>query len=762
MSFRIFALIMRQISKLNILAIAFILLTGLMCTKNDTSVNDSSTSDGSVEEDTRILVKEAYARVNPMKITATMNTERAALIKQQLDSITAPEKKINLQLEYAFELLASGKSREALKEYEVAYRIIIQNNLSLDAATRRNLYFIVGMAYMRLGEIENCVQNHNHQSCFIPIKGDGVHQLPTGSQKAIIQFETLLKEFPEDLEAKYLLNIAYMTIGGYPQDVPEAWRIDPSWYQNKVNVKPFTDLAPQLGLNYNGRAGGIVMDDFNNDGWLDLIMTSWNYLDPTLFYVNNGDGTFTDKSEESGLISHLGSLNINQTDFNNDGFLDLYIMRGAWYIAQGDIPNTLLMNTGKGTFKDVTIKAGLTHHAPTQASAWADFNLDGWLDLIVANESYGDYKRGIDLYINQQDGTFEHASTQYGLTQNEFFKGIVAVDVNNDKYPDIYVTSLTNGNQLFINQGFVGKQSFIPVGDQSNVRAPKLSFPCWNFDYDNDGNEDLFVSGFSNDASPGIIWMQDHLLKNNSEYLPKLYHNKGNLQFEEVGSTSGINEVAFTMGCNFGDINTDGYLDFYLATGNPLYQSLVPNKMYLNIEGKRFEDVSYSGNFANIQKGHGVSFGDWNHDGDEDMYVVIGGAYDGDNFYNCLFDNPNEHNNDWLVLKLEGSEANKAAIGARVEISVQEGGKERKIYRTVTSGSSFGANSLALEVGVRKANKINSVTIQWPCKDCPDQVFTGLDINSAYKLLQGASSPEKLVYEAVQANMEGHDHMMHH
>ncbi len=753
---------MRQISILKILVVCLIACTGILCKENDTPTEESMATLTTEEEDTRILVKEAYARVDLVKITATMNTERAAMIKQKLDSTADPGQRINLELAYAFELLAAGKSSESLTHYETAYNAIIQNKIPLDDANRRNLYFINGMAYMRHGEIENCVQYHNHQSCFIPIKGEGVHQLPFGSKKAITQFETLLNEFPEDLEARYLLNIAYMTIGGYPQDVPKAWRIDPSWFQNKVKVKPFTDIAPQLGLNRNGHAGSVVMDDFNNDGWLDLVLSSWNHLDPTLFYINNGDGTFTDKSKESGLIGHLGSLNINQTDFNNDGFLDLFIMRGAWFIGQGDIPNTLLMNNGDGTFKDVTIKAGLTHHAPTQASAWADFNLDGWLDLVVANESYLDYKRGIDLYINKQDGTFEHSSSQYGLTQNDFFKGIVAVDVNNDKYPDIYMTSLANGNQLLINQGYTGKPGFVAVGSSTNVSAPSRSFPTWNFDYNNDGFEDLFVSGYSNDASPGIIWIQDHQQKSNPEYFPKLYKNKGNLEFEEVGGVSGINEVAFTMGCNFGDINTDGFLDFYLATGNPLYQSLVPNKMYLNMDGERFEDVSYSGNFANIQKGHGVSFGDWNHDGDEDMYVVIGGAYDGDHFYNCLFDNPNEHNNNWLVLNLQGEKANTAAIGARVEISVQENGKERKIYRTVTSGSSFGANSLALEVGLRKANKINSVTVQWPCKDCPDQVFTDLHLKSAYRLKQGTAAATKLVYEAVQATEKGHDHMMHH
>jgi len=503
------------------------------------------------------------------------------------------------------------------------------------------------------------------------------------------------------------------------------------------------------------------MEDFTNDGWLDIVVTSWNHNDPTLFYLNNGDGTFSDKSAETGLIGHLGSLHLNQTDFNNDGWMDLYIMRGAWYMKQGDIPNTLLMNTGKGTFVDVTIKAGLTHHAGTQASAWADFNLDGWLDLVVANESIGDYRRGIDLYINQQNGTFTHESAAYGLTQNEFFKGCVAVDANNDRYPDIYFSSLTNGNMLMINQGFKGEKAFLPAGPTANVKAPMSSFPCWNFDYDNDGNEDLFVSAFSNDKSPAIMWMQDHVGKTDKTFLPKLYHNKGNMVFEDVSDQMGLNEVAYTMGCSFGDINVDGFLDYYLATGNPLYQSLVPNKMYLNIEGRKFEDVSYSGGFANIQKGHGVSFGDWDHDGDEDLYAVIGGAYDGDFFYNCFFDNPNEHNNNWVVLKLEGTKANKAAVGARVTISTQENGKERKICRTVTSGASFGANSLALEVGLRKSTTINSVTVQWPCKECPVEEFKGMEINKAYSIVQGTSAPKPLEYNAVKPTASKGQHQIH-
>ncbi len=725
--------------------LALLSLIFLQCKKSDSKEG----VDTSTVQDTRELVRQAYANVDVMKIPATFIAERAIIIKNAMDGETDPGKRLNLELEYAFELLKLGKTLESIQQYERTYKTIVENNINLDAATKRNLMFVIGMAFMRHGEIENCVQNHNHESCFVPIKGGGIHTLTMGSTKAIKQFEAILNEFPQDLEAKYLLNIAYMTLGQYPEKVPAKWLINPAWFSNKVKMQPFKDIAPDLGLNRNARAGSVVFDDMNNDGWLDFVLTSWYHTDSTMLYINNGDGSFSDQSYSSGISGHQGSLHLNQTDFNNDGWLDLFILRGAWIIRQGDIPATLLMNTGKGTFEDVTLKAGLTKYGPSQAAAWADFNLDGWLDLVKANESFGDYQRGVDLYMNQKDGTFKHESVAWGLELNAFFKGCVAVDANNDRYPDIYLSSATNGNILLINQMGQGKTGFAQAGPTAPVQAQQMSFPCWNFDYDNDGWEDLFVSGFSNDGSPAVMWMQSKEGKADLKFLPKLYHNKGNLVFEDVSTKMGLNEIAFTMGCNFGDINTDGYLDFYLSTGNPLYQAIVPNKMYLNMEGRKFEDVSYSGGFGNIQKGHGVGFGDWDRDGDEDIYAVIGGAYDGDFFYNTLFDNPNEHNNHWVVLKLEGNTANRAAIGARVAISVQENGKERKIYRTVTSGASFGANSLQLEVGLRKADIINNVVVTWPCKDCPEEVFSGMEIKKAYRLTQGSGAAKSMPYDPV-------------
>ncbi|HJW28344.1 MAG TPA: VCBS repeat-containing protein [Saprospiraceae bacterium] len=751
---------------MNISRSLFAVITLLLCCGHfSCKKSDSSSSPASAQvTDTRILVKEAYGRANPLKILPTFSRERVPLFRDKMDKETDPGKHLNAQFEYAFELLKAGNVEDAINNYSQGMKFIMDNHIPLDSQTQRNMYTALGLCFMRQGELENCVQNHNHESCFIPIAGQGIHKYQEGSRNAIAQFEKSLQVYPNDPETRYLLNIAYQTIGEYPDKVPAKWRIPPSWFSNKYKFPRYEDVAPKLGLNRNGHAGGCIMDDFDNDGWLDLMVSSWTHDDPVIYYKNNGDGTFTDKTAQFGLDGQMGSLYIDQTDFNNDGFLDLFIIRGAWLGSEGNIPRTLLMNTGKGSFTDVTIKAGITHAAPSQACAWADFNLDGWLDLVIANESSRENNNGIDLYINQKDGTFKQENAAWGLTQNNFFKGLVAVDVNNDHYPDLYISSLASPNLLLINHGYEGKFQFAPAPSSESVSAPIRSFPCWNFDYDNDGNEDIFVAAYSNDKSPAIMWMASHEKLPESENLPKLYHNKGNLQFEEVGIKMGITEVSYTMGCNFGDINTDGFLDFYLSTGNPLYQSIVPNKMYLNIDGKRFEDVSYSGGFANIQKGHAITFGDWDRDGDEDCYAVIGGAYDGDKFYNVMFENPNPDHNNWVVLKLEGNgtTTNKMAIGAHVMVSVQEGGKERKIYRVVTSGASFGANSLQLEVGLRKATKVNQVTVSWPCQKCPDQTYTGMEINNAYKLVQGQDKPEPMTYtptKVPEGGVDLHGHM---
>jgi hypothetical protein len=721
----------------------------LACKQMDTTPAEENT-------DTRILVQQVYDSIDYHAVSVIFNQRKAEELKVKMDAEQDPTKRVNIAFNYAVELLRAGKTSDAIEVFGVLSKYLQQHKVPLESNTKRQFLTHLAITFMRHGEIQNCIHHHNHESCVIPVKGNGVHDLRMGSENAIQQYLNILAEYPDDLESMYLLNLAYMTLGQYPDQVPAKYRIDPSWFSSSMTIKPFDDIASRLGLNKRSHGGGSVIEDFNNDGWPDILITSWGPSDTISLFINDGKGNFKDLTTAWGLTGQAACLQVTKADYNNDGWVDLLLLRGAWYQQEGDLPRTLLMNTGKGSFTDVTIKAGLTKRAPTQAAAWTDVNLDGWVDVVIANESLEGYERGIDLYLNKKDGTFTHASAAYGLTKHSFYKGITAADVNDDRYPDLYVSSIADGNMLFINEDAGGGNRKF-TASTAKVKSPLRSFPCWSFDYNNDGREDLFVSGYDNSLPPAKYWMQSKQGTVDKEFLPKLYANRGNLQFDEVGLDMGLNEVAFTMGCNFGDINADGFLDMFLGTGNPAYQSLVPNKMYLNIEGKRFEDVSYSGGFANVQKGHGVSFGDLDHDGDEDIYIVMGGAFDGDFYYNSLFENPNEDKNNWLVLDLEGTTANKKAIGARVAITVEENGKERMIHRTVTSGSSFGGNSFILEVGLRKAEKVMQVVVQWPCISCPVQTFTGMEINSAYKLREGSAQAQPMTYQPVRFGSSGHD-----
>ncbi len=199
----------------------------------------------------------------------------------------------------------------------------------------------------------------------------------------------------------------------------------------------------------------------------------------------------------------------------------------------------------------------------------------------------------------------------------------------------------------------------------------------------------------------------------------------------------GLTEPVFSMGSNYCDLDNDGFPDFYLGTGEPNLKSIVPNKMYWNREGKKYDDITYAGGFGNIQKGHGVAFGDMDRDGDQDFYVKMGGSFEGDVYQSIFFENPMPHDNHWIVLKLEGVTSNRMAIGARVEIEIAEGGKTRKIYEMVSPGSSFGGNSLQMEIGLGKARKsIRSAKIYWPVKDVINARYSisGLMLNKAYHI----------------------------
>lgn len=625
------------------------------------------------------------------------------------------DRNIDMLAEKASLLLKAGDEQTSVNTYE--------NLLNhMDYMSVDQMMPDVGISYMRLGERSNCMLNHNGSSCIFPIKDGGVHLVKTGSQKAIGTYEAILKNHPDDLESKWLLNIAFMTLGGYPKSVPPEFLLPGLDADNEYKVKPFTDMAADLGLNVNGRAGGVIVDDFNNDGYLDIMTSGWDLADAMHYFQNNQDGTFTDMTERAGLTGITGGLNIQQTDFNNDGNTDIFVMRGAWNNnGFGNQPSSLLRNNGDGTFTDVTTTSGLLYFMPTQTAVWADFNNDGWLDLFVGAEDSGDMmdkggRHTCALYINNRNETFTNITEKAHCDITEFVKGVTAGDYNKDGWQDIYISTLRGRKYLLKNRGKGGLDvDFEDVSTKAGIDANHQgTFGTWFFDYNNDGWPDIVVNGYGFTKTLGYYAAAEAMGKPIPEAgNTLLYRNNHDGTFTNVTKEVGLDKVVFAMGCNFGDLDNDGYLDMYFGTGNPDFKSLVPNKLFRNIGGKKFADVTTSSRTGNLQKGHGVAFADIRNTGIQDIFAQMGGAYKGDSYTSSLYVNPGQSNNNWISLKLEGVRANKAAIGSNIKLTITENGVKRNVYKDVNSGGSFGSSPLRQEIGIGQAKMIDELEITW-------------------------------------------------
>jgi hypothetical protein len=666
-----------------------------------------------------------------------LNLERVKMMQRRLSLTTNMQSKVFLGFEFAEELLKTGRPEAALQQIQVSEDIVTNMGARLNPEGLVKVRMLKATAMLRLGEQENCLSMHNAESCLFPLTPAAFHKLPRGSRGAITLLTEQLKEFPQDLSARWLLNLAYMTLGEYPAQVPPEWLIPPKTFQSDCDFPHFSDVAGALGINVNGLAGGCILDDFDNDGFIDIVTSSWGMDGVMHYFHNDGDGHFSDRTAEAGLAGLMGGLNIQQTDYNNDGLLDIWVLRGAWTGKAGRIPPSLLRNNGDGTFTDVTEEAGLLSAHPSQTSVWFDYDGDGWLDLFIGNESLDPNDPDpCELYHNNHDGTFTECAAACGLQVKRFVKGVTCLDYDNDGRPDLYLSCRDGENLLFHNDGTnaSGQWKFSDATQRAGLKASK-TFPTWSFDYDNDGWEDIFVSGYSVRFVGDIA--ADYLGLPNEGGLATLYHNNHDGTFTDVTEQMHLNHVFLTMGCNFGDLDNDGWLDFYLGTGNPDLTMLVPNRMFRNAEGKVFQDVTTAGGFGHLQKGHGVGFADFQNDGNQDIYEVMGGAYVGDTSFNVLYLNPG-NTNRWLKLKLEGTKSNRAAIGARINVTVQTPNGLRHIYRTVNSGGSFGSNPLRQEIGLGNATKIETVEINWPASGIR-QALKDLELNHFYHVREGDS-----------------------
>lgn len=654
-------------------------------------------------------------------------------------------------------LLKLGQEEKAIPLLEMVYnRLAISNPRASQVAMGE-----LALAYLRLGEQVNCRTNHSAESCILPIQGRGIHTVQTGSKKAIELYETLLKQNPDDIESRWLLNLAYMTVGKYPNDVPKAWLI-PNMVDTSVRVNAFQDIAQPLKLDVNNMAGGTIVEDFDLDGYLDIALSAWGLDEPMHYFRNNGDGTFSDQSAQSGLNQISGGLNMVQTDYNNDGYPDIFVLRGAWQGEFGEQPNSLLRNNKNGTFTDVTTTSGLLSFHPTQAATWADFNNDGWLDVFIGNETASWFRSNAkthpcELFLNNQDGTFTEVAQQANCAITGYVKGVTSGDYNNDGWKDLFLSTMDGNRYLLKNKGVSAQGvSFENVTAAAGLNDESYnSFTTWFWDYDNDGWQDIFVGNYTFQQSLAYYEAAEALKqpvgKNGTGYL---YRNNRNGTFTNVSAEANVQKTAFSMGGNFGDIDNDGFLDMYLGTGNPNYRSLVPNKLFLNQKGKTFADVTASARVGHLQKGHGVAFADMDNDGDQDIYIEMGGAYIGDRYPNAFYLNPGQGANNWICLNLQGTNTNRMAIGSQVKLTFRENGVERSVYREVNSGGSFGASPLRREIGIGKATLIDKIEIRWHGSKTV-QVFRNVQPNQFLNITEGSSHLDRVALKPIRFSSGG-------
>ncbi len=470
---------------------------------------------------------------------------------------------------------------------------------------------------------------------------------------------------------------------------------------------------------------GCAFVDVDGDGWQDIVLVNsmnWpgrpgakSYM---ALYHNNRNGTFTDVTREAGLAIELYGLGITAGDYDNDGDIDLYITTLG--------PNKLFQNTGAGTFVDVTAKARVADAGFSTSAAWFDYDRDGRLDLFVANyvtwsidkdlfctldgktksyctpESYAGASP--TLYRNRGDGTFEDVTRRGGMFDpSSKSLGVAIFDHNNDGWPDVFVANDTQPNRLFENRR---DGTFLDVGTTAGVAfneagVARAGMGVDAADYDGSGRQSLVIGNFSNE-------------------MMALYSNEGNGLFIDEAPTSTIGKASLltlTFGCFFFDYDLDGMPDIFAANGHvaddinrvqPKVTYAQSPHLFRNLGSKKFDEISASLGPAFRQPvvGRGAAYGDYDNDGDLDLLITT------NNGPARLFRNDARQTNKRLRVTLVGSQSNRSGIGATVRLILKGG---RQVWTTVHTGSSYCSQSeLPVTLGAGQAGEIQSLEVVWP------------------------------------------------
>ena len=657
----------------------------------------------------------------------------------------------------ARELLNAGHTQPALEQFIFVDQTLEGIPAEPFPGFRRSIEELIGIAFLRLGAELACPASGpaagtvepalERSPCWPAVPSTAA--VPSAASApasdsaraalnaAVGWHRSLLQLRPDDLRARWVLNLAAMTAGAWPDSVPPEYRIEGSAVGGAGAFPRFEDVAPRAGLDAVSLSGGAIVDDLNGDGLPDVMTSSRGLLHQLRYFESDGAGGFVDRTAEAGLEGLLGGLNLVHADYDNDGDADVFVLRGGWLVQP--LPNSLLRNDG-GVFSDVTREAGLLSEHPTQTGAWADFDGDGWLDLFIGNESRDSLTHRSELYRNRGDGTFEEVAADVGLGVADFVKGVTWGDYDNDGRPDLYLSILHASNRLYRNLGpdASGGWAFEDVTSAAGVGEPLASFPTWFWDFDNDGWLDIYVAGYAAQTADLVREMTG---EPHSAELPRLYRNLGDGAFADVTAAQALDRIMYAMGSNYGDLDGNGRLDFLVGTGDPDLRQLMPNRMFRNL-GDGFEEITGAGGFGSLHKGHSVSFVDIDNDGDTDVHIQLGGANEGDLSPNALYENPG-FDHRWIALTLVGERANRPGIGARIAVTVEGPEGTRTIHRRAGTGGSFGSNPLRQEIGLGRATRIEAVEIRWPGSGTVDRL-TGLALDRAYRIREGTGVAEPL------------------